>query len=278
MSLCISYRTQNGKAVVLSDSRLTTIRKKNSVVQSANFLPSNMEILHQTDYGIKVQILTQNISGSTGSQFNIVVSIAGNVSLGLQCLAHIDACLMTNFILWAEDIPAYLEDKINEFWNNARDQSLQMSFVLNNHKGKTRIFELNADDNFFEFFEVNEVSGILISVIGDNAFSVKEKIFSEINRQSYTEDLNTNIHKSAITELKKEIESQSNLFVGGKIQGAIFNDNVAIYLKVKNEDGCSIRAAKIEDYEEEILEYPLLDLTNNNFEIKNYSHIKEFSI
>lgn len=278
MSLCISYLTQNGKAVVLSDSRLTTIYKGNTSVQRASFLPSDMKILHQTDYGIKVQILTQNTSGSTASQFNIVVSIAGNVSLGLQCLAHIDACLMTNSTLWAESVPWYLKDKINEFWNDARDQSLQMSFVLNNHKGKTKIFELDADDNSFEFSEVNEVSGILISVIGDNAFSVKEKIFNEINRRLYTEDLNTSIHKSAITELKKEIESQSNLFVGGKIQGAIFNDNIAMYLKVKNEDGCSIRAARIEDYEEEILEYPLLDLTNDNFEIKNNNFIKEFSI
>lgn len=79
MSLCISYRTENGKAITLSDSLLTTIRKKErsnkEEKESAAFLQSNQEILHQTPYGIKVQILSQKNS-SYASRFDIVVSIA----------------------------------------------------------------------------------------------------------------------------------------------------------------------------------------------------------
>ena len=280
MSLCISYRTENGKAIVVSDSRLTTTGKNDKSVESAAFLPSNQKILHQTDYGIKVQILTQKESGSTYSEFNVIVSIAGNVSLGLQCLAHIDACLQGNDLLWAESIPSYIEDKILLFWNNARDQTLQMSFTLNNHKGATRIFELNADENIFEFKELQEENGILLSVIGDNADNVKNDIFLKINSKLYTNgNLNVVIHTSVLSTLSNIMKNETDLYVGGKIQGAIFNNDRATYLKIKDIDGFTFRTAEIEDYEIEILKFPLLDLTDeffpvinnkNNFEVKDY--------
>lgn len=271
MSLCISYRTENGKAITLSDSLLTTIRKKErsnkEEKESAAFLQSNQEILHQTPYGIKVQILSQKNS-SYASRFDIVVSIAGNVSLGLQSLLHLDAILQgTSYALWAEQIPSIIEDKIYLFWNNARDQSLQMSFVINDHKGRTKIYELYAENDIFDFSEVKEENGVLVSVIGDGSITVKEKIFQKVNSFMYSnKSFNEIIHIAAVETLVEKIKDQNSIFIGGSLQGAIFNHYLASYLKI--HDGITyFRGAEIESYESDLLSLPTLHLNLPNYPI-----------
>lgn len=271
MSLCISYRTTNGKAVTLSDSLLTTVRKKeqsnNDENESASFLPSDQEILHQTPYGIKVQILSQKDS-LYSSRFDVVVSIAGNVSLGLQSLLHLDAILQgTSFVTWAEHVPWKIEEKIRLFWNNARDQSLQMSFVINDHKGRTKIYELNAENGIFDFFEVEEENGVLVSVIGDGSIAVREKIFQKVNSLMYSDkSLNEIIHIAAVETLVETIRDHNSIFIGGSLQGAIFNHYLASYLKI-HDDVTYFRGAEIESYESDLLSLPTLDLNSPDYPI-----------
>lgn len=279
MSLCITYRTENGKAITISDSLLTTIKnidkdkKNDDIIDSGSFLPSDQKIVHQTPYGIKVHIISQKNSTYASSRFDIVVSIAGNVSLGLQSLLHVDAILQGSSYMWDDQILWIIEDKIRLFWNNARDQSLQMSFVITKHKRKTKFFELYADNNTFEFFEVEEEHGLLISVIGDGSADVKEEIYKRINSLSYSNmSLNQIIHKVSIGILLEIINSTNSRFIGGSLQGAIFNDNIASYLKIKTETEFGdylvfYRGAEIESYESKLIEVPLLDLTSPDFPI-----------
>ncbi len=259
MTLCITYSLDSYRATALSDSLLTTTSR----VESATFLPSNEKIVHQNPYGVKVQIISQP-TALYSERYDILCSIAGNVSLGLQSLLYIDGFLKGTSYLWYDHIKNIIEDKVYQFWESARDQHINICFAMNDHKGRIRFFELNADDKHFFFDEVVEEDGILISTIGDDCEEAKKEILNRINTYCYKMKLEEAIHVASVEILKEKIEDSSSIFVGGNIQGALLNHHHAEYCIVKGES-FTFRSAELDYYEE--LNYPILDLSEKKYKI-----------
>jgi hypothetical protein len=227
-------------------------------------LPSNERIVHQNPYGVKVQIISQP-EALYSERFDVLCSVAGNVSLGLQSLLYVDGFLRGTSCLWYDHIKNLIEEKVYQFWDSAGDQHLNICFAMNDHKGRIRFFELKADDNRFSFDEVAEENEILISVIGDDCVEVKKKILTRINAYCYKMELEEAIHVASVEVLKEIVEDPSSIFVGGNIQGALLNHHHAEYLVVKRGDSFTFRSADLEYYEK--LTYPILDLSEERFKI-----------
>lgn len=92
MTLCISYKCKSPnddipRAVCHADSRITILGSIDKQTATGGFLPSNAKIRHQTDSGIKIQIVSA-IRDDNESSRDFVFSIAGAVSLGLQSLSR----------------------------------------------------------------------------------------------------------------------------------------------------------------------------------------------
>ncbi len=258
MTLCITYSLDSYRATAVSDSLLTT-----TMTEKASFLPSDEKIVHQNPYGVKVQIISQPDS-LYSERFDILCSIAGNVSLGLQSILYIDGFLKGTSCLWYDHIKLIVEDKLFQFWKTARDQHINICFAMNDHKGRIRLFELLADNTQFSFYEVMPESEILISVIGDDCKEAKKEILTRVNTYSYKMKLEEAIHFASIEVLKEAIDSPHAIFVGGNIQGALLNHHHAEYCLVRNGN-INFRSAQLEHFEE--LSYPILDLLDEKFTI-----------
>lgn len=264
MTLCVTYGISRNQAITLSDSLLTTTRKTED---TATFLPSNQYIAHQTPRAVKIHIVSQSES-LYAERYDVLCAIAGNVSLGLQSLLHLDAYLKGIKYLWYDHIKLTIEDRIYPFWEMARDQSLEMSFALNDHKGRIHLFELKADEGQFNFYEVEDDNGILLSVIGDRSSDVRAKIMSKVNLLSYQTDISESIHVASASILREEIEDSSSVFIGGVMQGAVLNRHLGEYLVVKGS-GYYFRGAKLEDWD--TLSYPIMDINTPRYEITRRS-------
>ena len=200
MTLCITYATSSNRSVSISDSLLTTVRTKS---ENGSFLPPDQEIVHTNPYGVKIHIIS-GVSAYGGNRIDILSSVAGNVSLGLQCALHTEAYLRGCKIQWYGDIIYSLEQKIFDFWWLARDQSLQMSFALCDHKMRIHILECIAEESgSFSFSEVEMMNDIQLSVIGDDREVVKRDIFKKINTLSYSLNIDEAIHTACVESLKK---------------------------------------------------------------------------
>src|SRR5437016_1299271 len=115
MTLCIAFRDESGALTALSDSQLTVSQTSARWVSNAgedatgaavSTLPSNAKILHRGHHSVKVQIASQapTIYGSRDT-YDLVFSIAGNVSLGLQSVMYLDAWLKgTSYSMWVDAI------------------------------------------------------------------------------------------------------------------------------------------------------------------------------
>lgn len=262
MTLCVTYKTSRSRAVSLSDSLLTTTIKKDD---SGSFLPSDQEVVHQTPHAVKVQIITQEES-TYGERFDVVCSIAGNVSLGLQSILHLDAYLKGTSNLWYDHIKIIIDETIYPFWAMARDQSLEICFALNDHKGRVHFFELSGGKDDFNFYEVEEENEILLSVIGDDSHNVRSEILSKVNILLYQMDFEQAIHQASVKILKDRIESPTVRFVGGGMQGAILDHHLAKYMVIK-DNRFHFRGAELEDWEN--LAYPIMDLRSSGLKIEN---------
>lgn len=263
MTLCVTYATDFQRAVALSDSLLTTISKRQD---TGSFLPSNQKITHQTPYGVKIHL----ISGSAAYshyEIDILTAIAGNVSLGLQCTLHIESYLKYGLNRWLADFKFDLQSKVIDFWCDARDKQLQMSFTLFDHKKHVHIFECTADESGkLDFTEIEELNGFKISVLGDGRKKAKEEILSRISSLLYTHDLEEAIHIACVSALKNRIEDESERFIGGNMQGAVLNGYSGQYLVVN--DGIKyFRAAELEYYEQ--LNLPTLELQEEKYPIRS---------
>lgn len=249
--------------MALSDSLLTTISNRQD---SGSFLPSNQEITHQTPYGVKIHL----ISGSAAYshyEIDILTAIAGNVSLGLQCTLHIESYLKYGLNRWLGDFKFDLQSKVFDFWFDARDKQLQMSFTLFDHKKRAHIFECAADEmGRFNFSEIEELNGFKLSVLGDGRKEAKEEIISRINSLLYTHDLDEAIHIACVSALKKRIDDENERFIGGNMQGAVLNEYSGQYLVV-NDGIKHFRAAELEHYEQ--LDLPILELLEDKYPIRS---------
>ena len=155
--------------------------------------------------------------------------------------------------------------KVSDFWSDARDQQLQMSFTLYDHKRRAHIFEYGADENGeFSFHEVEDHYGFKLSILGDGKERAKEEIMSSINCLLYEHDLEDAVHMSCVSALKNRINDKSELFIGGYMQGAVLNQYSGRYLVVASGVKC-FRAAELDDYDQ--LDLPVLDLMASGFPI-----------
>lgn len=263
MTLCVTYITNSGKAVSLTDSLLTTTRKS---PEKAAFLPSDQEVVHQTPFAVKFH----NISGVKayfGRRIDVLTAIAGNVSLGLQCTLHIEAYLKYGYTLWYNDIKNAIEEKVLDFWYGARDKQIQMSFALFDHKMTPRLMECRADGSGNIFFQsIESENGFALSVLGDNCEEAKQQILTRINALQYQyEDLDTAIHIACVSVLQENIDDSAKIFIGGKIQGGCLNGYDGEYLVIDYGRNQFFRGTELGGYDN--LELPVMDMCDSLYTI-----------
>jgi hypothetical protein len=260
MSLCISFRTDN-KIYSIADSQLTTTITKRD---TGSLLPTDTEIVHTTPNAIKIQIASHPNSIYADRQ-DMVFNIAGNVSLGLQSVLHIDACLSGSPNLWAEHIPDFIAEKLWLFWNTSRDKNIECILSINDHKRKLHLFEFIGTEDKFEMGERKEENGILLSVIGDHKNEVREKILTATNSASFKLDVDSALYYASLRELLRAIEDESNVFVGGNMQLAVLENYNAQYL-IQRRNGLFFRGAEIQN--DEIVDIKTLDLEDEIFDLR----------
>jgi hypothetical protein len=259
MTLCVTYITDSGKAVSLTDSLLTTTRKKPDL---GSFLPSDIEVIHQTPYAVKFHKIS-GVKAYSGNSLDILTAIAGNVSL------HIDTYLQFGYSLWLADIKNVIQDKIEDFWFDSRDKQIQMSFALFDHKLRPQLFECRADERGQMTFKVVEPEeGFALSVLGDGCHEAKEQILSKINSLLYEYDLETAIHMGCVSVLQASIDDQAEVFIGGYIQGGQLNGYEGDYLVV--DYGYKyLRGTMLDDYDN--IELPVMKMNEPLFPIIRYA-------
>jgi len=262
MTLCVTYITDSGRAVALTDSLLTTTRK---ITESGGFLPSDQEIVHQTPYAIKFH----NISGVKaygGNSIDILTAIAGNVSLGLQCALHIDTYLKYGYTLWFSDIEFAIQEKIRDFWYDARDKQIQMSFALYDHKMRPQLLECRANEGGeIKFQTLSSKDGFSLSVLGDGCCEAKEQILSKINSLIYKHDLDTAVHLGCVSVLQDYIDDSEKIFIGGHIQGGCLNRYKGEYLVV-DYGNKFFRGTMLSNYDS--LELPIMNMNDPLYKIE----------
>ncbi len=263
MTLCVTYITDSGKAFSLTDSLLTTTRK---TPDKGAFLPSDQEVVHQTPYAVKFHNIT-GVKAYSGRHIDVLTAIAGNVSLGLQCTLHIETYLKYGYTLWYRDIVNTIEEKVLDFWCDARDKQIQMSFALFDHKMNPKLIECRADDsgNIY-FFEIESKNGFSLSVLGDNSEEVKQQILTKINALQYQyPNLETAIHVACVSMLQENIDDSAKRFIGGKMQGGFLNGYDGEYLVIDYGVEQYFRGTELSSYDN--LELPTMDMCDGLYSI-----------
>lgn len=240
MTLCISYRhyqdEKHSQSIAITDSRLTTSKRKtklqsNDSSESAKtFIPSNIEIVHQSDTGIKLHIIK---SLNSAHQRDIVVSIAGSVSLGIQSVIHLESALrgITKYVNY-DSLLKIIDVTIEKFWENAHDKEVEYLFMIPDDEGRSRILRKHRN---FSFEEIPPIHDIIVGVIGDNSKLIKERIIGDINRIITAKKeipLYVATEVACIRAMRKEIEDEDNKLVGGAMQMGILEGNTADYYRV----------------------------------------------
>lgn len=273
MTLCITYKVGKSEAICISDSLLTYTGAKSapensgeSDKESGAFLPSNVEVRHQTPHAVKVHIVSQSEHFYCGDGYDVIFSIAGNVSLGLQSILHLESYLQGTYDLWFDDMAYAIRDKIYPFWSKASDKEIELSYCITDHKGRTHIFEIFTREGelFIDF--VDEVHGVTISVIGDDPKEVKNTIYKKITALTYGKGLTLEeaTHIACVDTLKEKIDSEESIFIGGSIQGARLQGYKASYLSFKDEH-VSFRGSQVEQSDR--LNYPSVALLEEGYPI-----------
>ena len=258
MTLCITAGTPS-KIIAIADSQLTTVGPNHEV---ASCLPSNLKIVHVNTTAIKVQIISHPES-LYGDRHDIVFALAGNVALGLQSVMHIDAVLRGMPLCWFDHIKVTIFDRIIEFWTPARDRNIEYTISIADHKGRVHLFEIVGTDNGVEIEEVLNDDGILLSVIGDNKESVRNQILSEVNALSHFFKVDEALHYASIRALKRAVDDESNVFVGGSIQGAELTRHKGQYY-IFDSYMKFFKGAALEEWES--LTYPIINLNEAIFD------------
>ncbi|HYW22049.1 MAG TPA: hypothetical protein VE956_22610 [Nodularia sp. (in: cyanobacteria)] len=261
MTLCISYKCKSPyddipRAVCYADSRITILGPIDKQTAVGGFLPSNAEIRHQTDSGIKIQIVSA-IRDDNESSRDFVFSIAGSVSLGLQSLIHLDSVFKTFYENYSfEEYIDRIKITLHEFWKDAWDQEIQYLMTATDDSGKIRIIYIRGSESESDLVleEVQEEKGLLLSVIGDNAEEAREKIFSETNSLvSRGMEMNSALDVACLRMMRRAVEDQNQIFIGGNIQSCYLKDKSAKYITL--DDGCNLLFRGVK-YSREYGDYP----------------------
>ena len=259
MTLCISHRFQFNDAipfaVCYSDSRITIIGSAEQT-SVGRFLPSNKEIKHQTDSGIKIQIVSAIVVDGDESYYrDFVFSIAGAVSLGLQSLIYLDSVFKMfrenyNF----EEYLDRIKDTLYEFWKGAWDQEIEYLMTATDDNKKIRIIHIRGTETDLVFEEVFEENELLFAVIGDRAEEARQKILQETNSLMCAGmETNSALESACVRMMRRAIEDQTQLFIGGNIQACQLNDKSATYLALDDGYNLLFRSVK---YSREWSDYP----------------------
>jgi len=259
MTLCISYKFKSPnddipRAICYADSRITALGASTKQTTVGRFLPSNAEIKHQTDRGIKIQIVSAVTDGSE-SYRDFVFSIAGAVSLGLQSLIHLDSVFKTfyknyNFEQYVDRVKLTL----HEFWQDAWDQEIEYLMTATDDSGEIRIIYVRGTESDLVLEEIQQEDELLLAVIGDNAEECRETICRETNSLMCAGmEMNSALDVACVRMMRRAIEDPNQIFIGGNIQACLLVDKGAKYITLDDGSNLLFRGVK---YSREWRDYP----------------------
>jgi len=261
MTLCISYKCKSPnddipRAVCYADSRITILGPIDKQTAVGRFLPSNVEIRHQTDSGIKIQIVSAITDDNENSR-DFVFSIAGAVSLGLQSLIHLDSVFKTFYENYSfEEYIDRIKITLHEFWKDAWDREIEYLMTATDDSGEIRIIYVRGSKSESDLVlkELQEENGLLLSVIGDNAEEARETIFRETNSLMCAGvEMNLALDVACLRMMRRAIEDQNQISIGGNIQSCYLVDKSAKYITL--DDGCNLLFRGVK-YSREWRDYP----------------------
>jgi len=259
MTLCISYKFQSSiddvpRAICYADSRITTLEASTKQTTVGGFLPSNVEIKHQTDRGIKIQIVSAVTDGSE-SYRDFVFSIAGAVSLGLQSLIHLDSVFKTFYENYSfEQYIDRAKITLHEFWQDAWDQEIEYLMTATDDSGEIRIICVKGTKSDLILEEIQQEDGLLLAVIGDNAEESRETIRRETNSLMCAGmEMNSALDVACVRMMRHAIEDPNQLVIGGNMQACLLRDKRASYVTLDDGTNLLFRGVK---YSREWRDYP----------------------
>jgi hypothetical protein len=238
-------RRPDQSVLSISDSRLT--------------LESNGKEWN-TDLAVKLHYATQDNTFYPASRFDVSFGVSGTLSLGLQSILYLDACLKGESNTWADAIINIVRDKLWDFWEQAISKDITYSIGFHNHKGRARIFEWECigSNSSPIFREVEEFNGVLLSVHGNGADVVREQILRDVSTCCYSDiAVEDALMFAAVRALQAAINDHSKPYIGGQIQACLLDHHVAEFL-VCSSRLRHLRSAYIDDHE--ALRYRTLDL------------------
>ena len=259
MTLCIAYKFKSPnddipRAICYSDSRITTLGAKTIQTAVGGFLPSNAEIKHQTDKGIKIQIVSALTDNSEHCR-DFVFSIAGAVSLGLQSLIHLDSVFTTfyencNFEQYIERAA----DTLRTFWQDAWDQEIEYLMTATDDNGEIKIIYVRGTESNLVLEEIQQEDELLLGVIGDNAEESRETIRRETNSLMCAGmEMNSALDLACVRMMRRAIEDENQKFIGGNMQACLLVEKSANYMTL--DDGTSLLFRGVR-YSREWRDYP----------------------
>jgi hypothetical protein len=260
MTLCISHKFKSPnddipRAVCYADSRITVIGSTEQI-SVGSFLPSSQEIKHQTDSGIKIQIVSATIviDGNESCR-DFAFSIAGAVALGLQSLIHLDSVFKTFYENYNfEEYIDRIKVTLHEFWKDAWDQEIEYLMTATDDSGEIRIIHIRGTEANLVFEEVPEEDELLFAVIGDHAEESRQKIRQETNSLMCAGvEMNSALELACVRMMRRAIEDQTQTFIGGNIQACQLIDKSFTYLTL--DDGCNLLFRGVK-YSREWRDYP----------------------
>ena len=259
MTLCISHKFQFNNAipcaVCYADSRITIIGSTEQT-SVGRFLPSNKEIKHQTDSGIKIQIVSATVVVDGNESYrDFAFSIAGAVSLGLQSLIYLDSVFKTFYENYNfEEYIDRIKVTLREFWKDAWDQEIEYLMTATDDSGEIRIIHIRGTETNLVFEEVPEENELLFAVIGDQAEEARQKIRQETNSLICAGmEMNSALELACVRMMRRAIEDQTQIFIGGNIQACQLIDKSITYLTL--DDGCNLLFRSVK-YSREWRDYP----------------------
>ena len=260
MTLCISHNFPFNEAipfaVCYADSRITVIGTSTEQTSVGRFLPSNKEIKHQTDSGIKIQIVSAIVVDGDESYYrDFAFSIAGAVSLGLQSLIYLDSVFKTFYENYTfEEYIDRIKDTLHEFWKDAWDQEIEYLMTATDDSGEIKIIHIRGTETNLVFEEVAEENELLFAVIGDHAEEARLKIHQETNSLMCAGmEMPSALEVACVRMMRRAIEDQNQIFIGGNIQACQLVGKNVTYLSL--DDGCNLLFRGVK-YSRERHDYP----------------------
>lgn len=259
MTLCISYKFKSPnddipRAICYADSLITTLGASTKQTAVGGFLPSNAEIKHQTDKGIKIQIVSA-VTDSSEIYHDFVFSIAGAVSLGLQSLIHLDSVFKTFYENYSfEQYIDKVEITLHEFWQDAWDKEIEYLMTATDDIGEVRIIHIRGTESDLVLEEIQHEHGLLLAVIGDNAEGSRATILREMNSLMCAGmEMTSALDVACVRMMRRAIEDSTQKFIGGNMQACLLVDKNAKYMTLDDGANLLFRGVK---YSREWRDYP----------------------